>query len=100
MKIDISYNGNSIAQLESGETAVIECAGKKMANNLIVTAPEGFGDSPLPIEVTTEVEMNVLLENAEIGSVYKYTGETGAYESGTLYVLEEDVVTDGGGSNY
>ena len=38
--IDISYNGNSIASLEDGKTAIIKCAGKKMASDLTVTAPE------------------------------------------------------------
>ena len=46
-------------------------------------------DNPLPIEVSTEAEMNALLETAEVGSVYKYTGETGTYENGALYVVEE-----------
>lgn len=48
-------------------------------------------DSHLPIEVATEVEMNALLETAEIGAVYKYTGESGTYENGALYVVEEEV---------
>lgn len=48
-------------------------------------------DNPLPIEVSTEAEMTALLETAEIGSVYKYTGETGTYENGALYVVEEEV---------
>lgn len=47
-------------------------------------------DNPLPIEVSTEAEMNALLETAEVGSVYKYTGETtDTYENGALYVVEE-----------
>lgn len=45
-------------------------------------------DSPLPIEVSTEVEMNALLSTAEVGSIYKYTGTTGTYENGALYVVE------------
>lgn len=46
-------------------------------------------DSPLPIEVETESEMTALLETAQIGSIYKYTGGSGIYESGALYVVEE-----------
>lgn len=91
MKIDISYNGNSIAQLEGGDTATIECAGHKMEHNLIVIVPE-IVDSPLPIEISTEAEMTALLETAEVGSVYKYTGATGTYESDVLYVVEEEEV--------
>ena len=46
-------------------------------------------DNPLPIEVTTEAEMNALLDTADVGSVYKYTGETATFENGALYVVEE-----------
>ena len=45
-------------------------------------------DSPLPIEIATEAEMTALLETAEVGSIYKYTGTTGTYENGALYVVE------------
>jgi hypothetical protein len=51
---------------------------------------EGGTDSPLPIEVSTEAEMTALLESGEIGGIYKYTGTTGTYENGALYVLEVD----------
>lgn len=50
-------------------------------------------NSAIPIEVSTEAEMTVLLESGEIGGVYKYTGTTGTYENGALYVLEESVDT-------
>ena len=50
--------------------------------------------SYLPIEISTEAEMTDALDMAEIGSIYKYTGETtDTYENGTYYVveLEEEV---------
>lgn len=46
-------------------------------------------DNPIPTEIATEAEMTALLETAEVGSVYKYTGESGTYENGALYVVEE-----------
>lgn len=51
----------------------------------------GGVDSPLPIEVASEIEMNALLYSGEVGGVYKYTGTTGTYENGALYVLEVDI---------
>ena len=50
-------------------------------------------DSPLPIEVSTEAEMTALLTSGEVGGVYKYTGTTGTYENGALYVLEVELGT-------
>lgn len=47
-------------------------------------------DSPIPTEVSTEAEMTALLTSGEVGGVYKYVGETGTYENGALYVLEEE----------
>ena len=45
--------------------------------------------SPLPIEISTEAEMTALLATADIGSVYKYMGETtDTYANGALYILE------------
>lgn len=47
-------------------------------------------NSATPIEVSTEAEMTALLTSGEVGGVYKYTGTTGTYENGALYVLEEE----------
>ena len=45
MAIDINYNGNNIASLGKIKTAVIECAGKKMVDDLtIVVTEEGGGE--------------------------------------------------------
>lgn len=43
------------------------------------------------VEVATETEMNELFPLAENGTVFKYVGETGTYENGALYVVEEEV---------
>ena len=46
-------------------------------------------DSPLPIEVATESEMNTLLETSEVGSIFKYTGTTtDTYKNEALYIVE------------
>lgn len=50
-------------------------------------------DKATPIEVSTEAEMTALLESGEVGGVYKYTGTTGTYENGALYVLENATIT-------
>lgn len=41
-----------------------------------------------PKEVVLESQMTALLETADVGSVFKYTGETGTYENGALYIVE------------
>ena len=56
------------------------------------SAEVNVADSPLPIEVATEADMDALLETAEVGSVYKYMGEIGTYENGALYMVEEKEV--------
>jgi hypothetical protein len=37
--------------------------------------------------------MNALLSSGTVGGVYKYTGTTGTYENGALYVLEEETAS-------
>lgn len=41
-----------------------------------------------PPEVSSEREMDTLLETAEVGSVYKYTGTSDIYKNGSLYIVE------------
>lgn len=69
----------------------------------------GTNEGGLPIEVATEIQMNtlLLLEETEVGAVYKYTGTTTSkYENGALYVVEEEVksysltITNAGNSSH
>lgn len=156
---EITYNGETIAQLNAGETATLKCGPTddteyKMASDIavkiesgyvkpsgsttitentttdvtnvkevvtnvqpklttgsatpvemvnIVYPPTGYdgfssftvgADSPLPIEVADETSMAMLLESAEVGAIYKYTGETtDTYEKGSLYIVENDTIS-------
>ena len=87
----ITYNGKT-TELADGYIATLPCKDLKMETDVVVEAPEPaeISDSPLPIEVSTEAEMTALLTSGEVGGVYKYTGTTGTYENGALYVLEEE----------
>lgn len=87
--IEVKYNDAVIASLEAGQSATLQCNGKKMVGDVVVTAPKPV-DNPLPIEIATADEMTALLSTAEVGAIYKYTGETtDTYENGALYVVEE-----------
>ena len=45
----------------------------------------------VPVESTSEEDMNALLETAEVGSVFKYTGATtDTFENGAYYIVEEE----------
>ena len=64
--------------------------GKRIVTGKIIIINSGGTDdgSAKPDEILTEAEMKALLNTAEIGSVYKYTGESGIYENGALYIVE------------
>lgn len=56
---------------------------------------DGIQRLPLPIEVNTEGEMEAILATAteaDIGAIYKYTGNPGKYTSGELYIIAEEAV--------
>lgn len=93
--VTVEYDGEVVATIPSGNKATIPIADKKMKTDIVITVPkaEGGTDSPLPTEVSTEAEMTALLESGEVGGVYKYTGTTGTYENGALYVLENSTGT-------
>lgn len=92
--IEVKYNDAVIASLEAGQSATLQCNGKKMVGDVVVTAPKPV-DNPLPIEIASADEMTALLSTAEVGAVYKYTGETtDTYENGGLYVVEEVAVAE------
>ena len=96
------YVITNLAKARENNAALLSAANAKTGKSdenltdAVKTLLEGYGqggDSPLPIEVSTEAEMTDLLETAEIGSVYKYTGETDTYENGALYMVEEDLIS-------
>ena len=41
-----------------------------------------------PIEIYTDAEMEAVLTSDNVGKVYKFTGTTGTYTNGDLYIVE------------
>lgn len=76
--------------IKPADTITITENGTGIDVSQYATADVNVPDSPLPIAVATDTEMTALLETAEVGSVYKYMGEsTDTYENGGLYIVEE-----------
>lgn len=92
-KVVVIYNGSTIAELEPGQIAKLSCKNTQMESDLIVTVPQDEEDSPLPIEVLTETQMDELLVTSDIGSIFKYIGVGSVYENGVLYVVEENLIS-------
>lgn len=42
----------------------------------------------VPIEISTDAGMEAVLTSDNVGKVYKFTGTTGIYTNGDLYVVE------------
>ena len=56
MATEIKYNGNVIASLEAGQTATLECAGKKMVSDIYIIAQkveQGSGEIGFTIDGTS-----------------------------------------------
>lgn len=93
MAIKIKYNGSVIANLDNGQTAKLSCKNTQMGSDLTVTVPQDAEDSPIPVEVLTEAQMDELLVTSDVGSIFKYIGTGSVYENGALYVVEEEEIS-------
>lgn len=54
MGTEIKYKGTTLVELEAGQTATLECAGKKMGDNVVVTASTGGSGGGLDINGVIE----------------------------------------------
>ena len=54
----------------------------------MATAIENISNSGTPIEISTDIEMETVLSSENVGKVYKFTGTTGTYINGDLYIVE------------
>ena len=75
--VEYIFPDGSLTITENGTHTVTD----KKTVNVNVTKPN---------EISTVSEMNALLASAPVGSIYKYTGESGTYESGAYYVVESE----------
>lgn len=88
MSVTISYNDATLVTIEDGERVTLHTRERKIEEEIQITAVK---TNSVPVEVTTEAEMTALLETAEVGSVYLYTGATtDTYENGQYYIVIEE----------
>lgn len=93
----VSYNGfTTIGAV--GKSRQLACAFTNLVTDLVITAgpytnTEG-GESPFPVTIKTEEEMNATLASAtsdKVGAIYKYTGHsTDTYKAGELYIIARE----------
>ena len=90
-ELEISYSVSEKVALPAGRNILAYTEDENFTPSNIKKGVSIFGltgTSSTPAEISTEAEMTALLTSGEIGGVYKYTGPTGTYENGALYVLE------------
>ena len=75
-------------ELSTTTSAVINCLRSIRCNSDVKSEGTVIIPGALLIEVPTEAGMTALLTSGNVNSVYKYTGTTGIYENGALYLLE------------
>lgn len=63
---------------------------KTIANvTSVVNKVSSGGGGGTPIDISTDAEMTEVLTSENVGNVYRFTGTTGTYTNGDLYVVEE-----------
>lgn len=90
----VTLNGNVLIDLTqdtASEQTVMNGSTFHKADGTIATGTAIIGK---PVEVATSAGMDEILANAteaDVGTCYKYTGETDAnYETNALYIITED----------
>ena len=69
----------------SGDTNLV--AGNIKSGTSIFGVTGTYVDST-PIEISTDAGMEAVLTSDNVGKVYKFTGTTGTYTNGDLYIVE------------
>lgn len=89
----VTLNGEVLIDLTQDtatEATVVKGSTFHLADGTIATGTAIVGK---PVEVATSAGMDEILANAteeDVGTCYKYTGETGAsYENNALYVITQ-----------
>ena len=77
--IDLTLDTVTALSLESGITA--HSADGSMITGSLIKA--------VPIDIDNDTDMNSVLVAANVGKCYRFTGTTGTYTNGDLYVVEE-----------
>lgn len=77
--IDLTLDTVTEVSLESGITA--HSADGSMITGTLIKA--------VPIDIDNDTDMNAVLVAANVGKCYRFTGTTGTYTNGDLYVVEE-----------
>lgn len=79
-----------IAKSISSDNVDLELTYPDTISSLVQSVNELNRKAGIPSVVSTATEMTALLEEGEPGAVYRYTGTTGTYENGELYIIEEE----------
>lgn len=58
-------------------------------DNIGLTKLEATLATGRPVEIATEADMNAELVSENVGKFYKYTGTTGTYTNGSIYLITE-----------
>ena len=77
--IDLSSDTVTAASLESGVTAH-GASGVSITGTLV---------KAIPIDIDSDAGMSAVLIAANVGKCYRFTGTTGTYKNGDLYIVEE-----------
>lgn len=115
MSVKIKYKGSTIASINTDSSKTLKTSGKYCEADIVVENVQDGGINPtgtksitengsydvtnyavasvnvpqaVPIDVSTDSGMTAVLTSANVGKAYRFTGTTGTYKNGDIYVVE------------
>lgn len=85
----VVYGNNTLIDLTSDTITASSLESGIVAHAADGTQITGTLIKAVPIDIDNDADMAVVLVAANVGKCYRFTGTTGTYTNGDLYVVEE-----------
>ena len=82
--VTIKYKDAVIGVMDESGTKTVKTSGKYCEDDISVI----YSGGSVPIEISTDEEMEAVLTSDNVGKVYKFIGTSDTYINGDLYIVE------------
>lgn len=85
----VVYNNNTLIDLTSDTVTSSSLESGIIAHSADGSTITGILVKAVPIDIDNDTDMAAVLVASNVGKCYRFTGTTGTYTNGDLYIVEE-----------